>query len=67
MKSGDIVKMVHWKENAFGEEKIEEYGLFIGLKTSGGYEYAEVMWFNRRAPNGDAISSIQKNLIEVVK
>ena len=44
-----------------------ELGLFVGLRTFGSYECAEVMWFNRDAPNGDRISTIQINLIEVVK
>ena len=61
MQVGDIVKV----KKRF--EVTEDYGLFLSLKSSGGYEYAEVMWFNRRAPNGDAVSGIQKNLIEVVK
>ena len=49
-----------------------ELGIFIGLRTfdngKGGEPYtcAEVMWFERSAPNGDAVSTIQTNLIEVV-
>ena len=49
-----------------------ETGLFIGLRTfdngKGGEPYtcAEVMWFDRTAPNGDVVSTIQTNLIEVV-
>ena len=49
-----------------------ELGIFIGLRTfdngKGGKPYtcAEVMWFERSAPNGDAVSTIQTNLIEVV-
>ena len=30
------------------------------------YTCAEVMWFDRNAPNGDRISTIQANLIEAV-
>ena len=63
MKSGDIVKN---KNSESGE-----LGLFLGLRTFGinckvPYTCAEVMWFNRRAPNGDAVCTIQTNLIEVV-
>ena len=64
MKPGDIVRN---KNSESGE-----LGVFIGLKTSqgrtrvGDYTYAEVMWFERSAPNGDAVSTIQTNLIEVV-
>ena len=49
-----------------------ELGIFIGLRTfdngKGGEPYtcAEVMWFDRSAPNGDVVSTIQTNLIEVV-
>ncbi len=67
-KPGDIVRN---KNSESGE-----LGLFIGLRTfkavqSGSgfrkdYTCAEVMWFNRTARNGDAISTIQTNLIEVV-
>ena len=64
MKPGDIVRN---KNSESGE-----LGVFIGLKTcftaSSGNSYtcAEVMWFERSAPNGDAVSTIQTNLIEVV-
>ena len=64
MKPGDIVRN---KNSESGE-----LGIFIGLKTffaaSSGNDYtcAEVMWFERSAPNGDAVSTIQTNLIEVV-
>ncbi len=30
------------------------------------YTCAEVMWFHKRAPNGDAVSTVQHDLIEVV-
>tara|TARA_B100000212_G_scaffold336729_1_gene310476 strand:+ start:197 stop:439 length:243 start_codon:yes stop_codon:yes gene_type:complete len=61
---GDIVRN---KNSESGET-----GLFIGLRTFKGrngakdYECAEVMWFDRNAPNGDRISTIQTNLIETV-
>ena len=61
---GDIVR----NKNSESGEK----GLFIGLRTfdngKGGKPYtcAEVMWFDRNAPNGDRISTIQANLIETV-
>ena len=64
MKPGDIVRN---KNSESGE-----LGIFIGLKTSQAwneiapYTYAEVMWFERSAPNGDVVSTIQANLIEVV-
>tara|TARA_R110000851_G_scaffold25240_1_gene72796 strand:- start:9800 stop:9985 length:186 start_codon:yes stop_codon:yes gene_type:complete len=57
MKVGDLVK----RKNGNGK-----FGLFMGFRTSGDYEYAEVMWFAERAPNGDIVSSIQKNLIDVI-
>lgn len=56
MNPGDMVK----RKN--GNRK---FGLFVGFRTSGDYEYAEVMWIAERAPNGDVVSSIQKNLLEV--
>ncbi len=65
MKIGDIVKN---KNSESGE-----LGLFMGMRAFesrlvGGdtYTCAEVMWFERTAPNGDAVSTIQTNLIEVV-
>jgi hypothetical protein len=57
MNPGDMVK----RKNGNGK-----FGLFIGFRTSGDYEYAEVMWTAERAPNGDVVSSIQKNLLEVI-
>lgn len=59
MKPGDLVRNK-------GSET-EEFGLFVGYRSSGDYEFAEVMWHNRRSPNGDVVSSIQKDLIEAVK
>lgn len=63
MKIGDIVKN---KNSESGE-----LGLFMGMRTfesssANAYTCAEVMWFERTAPNGDAVSTIQTNLIEVV-
>lgn len=49
------------------------YGIFIGLRTFKGsgdkgnpYTCAEVMWHDRNAPNGDRISTIQTDLLEVI-
>ena len=68
MKPGDLVRN---KNSESGE-----LGLFVGLRTfkavqSGSgfredYTCAEVMWFHMRAPNGDAVSTVQHDLIEVV-
>ena len=64
MKPGDIVRN---KNSESGE-----LGIFIGLRTFGvagrtpPYTCAAVMWFERSAPNGDAVCTIQTNLIEVV-
>ena len=68
LQPGDIVRN---KNSESGE-----LGLFMGLRTfkavqSGSgfrddYTCAEVMWFNRNAPNGDRISTIQANLIAKV-
>ena len=52
-----------------------ELGLFIGMRTfkacgnvnAHDYTCAEVMWFDRKAPNGDSVSTIQADLLEVVK
>ena len=52
-----------------------ELGLFVGMRTfkacgnvnTQDYTCAEVMWFERKAPNGDVVSTIQTDLIEVVK
>ncbi len=65
MQPGDLVRNISSRD---GHGFCIEYGLFMGLRTfDGAYECAEVMWFNRSAPNGDRVSTIQKNLIEVVK
>jgi hypothetical protein len=64
MKAGDLVRN---KNSESGE-----LGLFMGERTFGGsptaepYICAEVMWFERTAPNGDVVSTIQLDLIEVV-
>ena len=58
MKPGDLVRN---KNSESGE-----LGLFVGYRRSGDYEFAEVMWLNRNASNGDRVSTIQKDLIEVV-
>ena len=67
MKPGDLVK---------NKKYPEEMGLFMGMRTfkrkasngsvGSAYTCAEVMWFERNAPNGDRISTIQKDLIEVI-
>lgn len=66
MKPGDLVKA----------KSSNTYGTFIGMRTfkSATYEgpqqdytCAEVMWFDRNAPNGDRISTIQTDLLEVIK
>ena len=59
MKVGDIVRAKDPAEN--------HVGLFMGFKHSGDYQYAEVMWFKRSAPNGDRVSSCSPKLLEVVK
>ena len=66
MKPGDLVRN---KNSESGE-----VGLFIGMRTfkshineSHDYTCAEVMWLDRSAPNGERVSTIQKDLIEVVK
>tara|TARA_E500000331_G_C16972925_1_gene590101 strand:+ start:51 stop:260 length:210 start_codon:yes stop_codon:yes gene_type:complete len=67
MKPGDLVRN---KNSESGE-----LGLFIGTRIFRAsnsndprdvYACAEVMWFNRNALNGDRVSTIQPDLIEVV-
>jgi len=66
---GDLVR------NKSVTTRCGELGTFVGMRTfkaSGNantqdYTCAEVMWFNRNAPNGGRVSTIQKDLIEVVK
>ena len=65
MKSGDLVKR---KESAldWAWDHKPLLGLFMGLKTTlCGYEFAEVLWFDQRAPDGGVVSTIQPDLIEV--
>ena len=65
MKPGDIVRRKMYPD---------DLGLFMGLVTFKSttpnsvkdYTCAEVMWFGQTATNGDMISTIQHNLIEVV-
>ncbi len=59
MKPGDLVKNKHSESG--------ELGVFVGFRKYGEYECAEVMWFERTAPNGDIVSTIQKDLITVEK
>lgn len=60
MKPGDLVRRKYSDDG--------ELGTFIGFRVfDGKYECAEVMWFEGSAPNGDRVSTIQKDLIEVVK
>ena len=62
MKAGDLVRRKMYPDNL---------GLFMGMRTFRGYEgaddyaCAEVMWFHQRASNGDIVSTIQHDLIEV--
>ena len=68
MKAGDLVRN---KNSETGE-----LGLFVGMRTfkhnapsnpnTEDYTCAEVMWFERTAPNGDAVSTIQTSLLEVI-
>ena len=56
MNAGDLVRRKMYPD---------EIGLFVGLRTfDKNYECAEVIWFDKKA-DGDGISTIQKNLIEV--
>ena len=63
MKVGDLVIN---KNSESGD-----YGIYLGLRTFKGngvpdYICAEVIWRERRAPNGDAVSTIQTDLLEVI-
>ena len=66
MKVGDLVTTK--KSRGFHIPKV---GLFLGMRLfknmSDGDDYtcAEVMWFGHTAPNGDPVSTIQHDLIEV--
>ncbi len=67
MKPGDLVR----RKRGRGFYN-NNPGLFIGIHTfknsnlGDDYTCALVMWFDRLAPNGDVISTIQSNLIEVL-
>lgn len=75
MKPGDLVTTKNSRD--FHVPKV---GLFIGMRTfkcqlsekypdlyaSADYTCAEVMWFGHTAPNGDPVSTIQQDLIEVI-
>ena len=64
MKPGDLVK---FKCPPGSRDLGVQYGTFIGIRTfDNKYECAEVMWLNRPAPNGNPVSTVQINLIEVV-
>ncbi len=71
MKPGDLVKH---KCSPGSRELVTQYGTFMGMRTfkangkarARDYVCAEVLWFNRRSPTGSIISTIQKDLIEVV-
>ena len=66
MKPGDLVTTK--KSREFHVPKV---GLFMGMRTfknsnlGDDYTCAEVMWFGHTAPNGDPISTIQSDLLEV--
>ena len=61
MKPGDMVK----------DKSSNTYGTYVGTRTFKGrngskdYTCSEVMWFNKRAPCGDIVSTIQSDLLEV--
>ncbi len=63
MKPGDVVRRKMYPDNL---------GLFMGMRTfknsnlGDDYTCAEVMWFHTRASNGDIVSTIQHDLIEVI-
>lgn len=64
MKPGDLVRRKMYPG---------EVGLFMGMVTfnhaalgEDGYTCAEVTWFGKTAPNGDAVSTVQHGLIEVI-
>ena len=67
MKAGDLVTTKKRREF-----HIPKVGLFMGMRTfknsnlGDDYTCAEVMWFGHTAPNGDPISTIQSDLIEVI-
>ena len=68
MNPGDLVTTKNRREF-----HIPKVGLFMGMRTfkssslGDDYTCAEVIWFGHTAPNGDVVSTIQADLIEVVK
>ena len=63
MKPGDLVTYKR-KSNRFARPGRERIGLFVGMRKSKDYEYAEVIWFHKLSPNGDRVSSVSSKLIE---
>ena len=72
MKPGDLVRWIYPRRSGTSPNM----GMFIGMRKfkssnnirgSHVYECAEVMWFGKTAPNGDVVSTVQHDLIEVVK
>lgn len=63
MKPGDLVKNKSANSKKYSDG---QYGTFVGYRKFKNYECAEVIWFNCNAPNGDRVSTIQTNLLEVV-
>ena len=67
MKPGDLVTTKKSREF-----HIPKVGMFLGMRlfknmgTGDDYTCAEVMWFGHTATNGDPISTIQQDLIEVI-
>jgi hypothetical protein len=62
MKPGDLVR----NKNSL----IGEFGIYLGLRTFKGngvpdYICAEVIWPDRGASNGEVVSTIQTDLLEV--
>ncbi len=73
MKPGDLVKRTgnSIEAKAINHAHEGDIGLFMGLRIFKGngvpdYTCAEVMWLDRRASNGDPVSTIQTDLLEVV-
>ena len=74
MKPGDLVKRTGAtiEAKAINRGYGGDIGLFMGLRTfkgNGGapdYTCAEVMWLNRCTSNGDPVSTIQIDLLEVI-
>lgn len=73
MKPGDLVKRISYstETKAINHGYEGDVGLFMGLRTFKGndapdYTCAQVMWLDRRASNGDPVSTIQIDLLEVI-